>query len=203
MNDIEMELWIERQQGLQAMYQDRVANPNRVKTMEEDISEQMVVAQKSMSATKYGNPYTEIGYNPAASNLGKVIGILNKTELFIGMIGAAALAITGPGFFVGLIEAAFTAWFYKIIESWVKILDMEALLSNSDRAMLVALVAETKSLANRVKKYDDWKDVPPGLKREIRDNVKRNYVAKNRMAIAVEKAKATYQQKAKALGIRI
>jgi hypothetical protein len=197
MNEIDMELWMAQQEGLQAMYQERVANPNRVKTMEEDLAEQMVVAQKAMAG--YSNRNTrdaaKFGYDVQVSDFGKIISILNRTQAYISYIGETLAILSGGGVLAGIIGAGITTFFFHMIDGWAKILDIEALLSPLDRREIEALVSESKSLSDQIKNYEHWDDVPPGLKKKLKDYIARTYVAKNNMAAAVEKAKAVYSKK--------
>lgn len=208
MDDIEMELWMARQEGLQAMYQERVANPNRVKTMEEDLAEQMVVAQKAMDFSpqqKYSfQPLTmeqdlyrsqsiksqqaaKYGYDPVSSDKAKILKTVANVLFFIGRIENIILAITVIGIPVAWIQNKIYKYLFNIADNWAKILDIRELLAPADRREVENLFEESNTLTTKMKRYQNYSDMPPALQQEIQAYLKDNYAATNNMKAALHK----------------
>lgn len=200
-NDIDIEIWMAHQAGMNDMYQDRVksqkvigefdaANPAQKSinmnnqfipmTMEQDISQRQALAQKADAA--------KFGYDPQVSTSAQVISFINKVNFLLGII--ASLFATPLGMVVGV---ALNLMLYKAIEGWTQILDVKGLLGPSDQREILSLIGEQKAIANEVKKYEDYASMPKDLKKRLEMMINKQYAMKNNMQLALKKVKDTYK----------
>ena len=175
-----MELWMARQEGLQEMYQNRVANPNRVKTMEEDIEEQTQIAQKSMSIRKSKTLSTQqdiSGYKSLVQKTNQITAAKFRVEkddesdhLWKQYVLSSALKIISGCIMI------FTSWTWvtipiaasiffisKIIDTLLKATEIDYLFSTIDTQKIAKIMADGNKHKAELSKYKTWAEVPVDL----------------------------------------
>lgn len=215
MSDIDIDLWMAQQSGLNDMYRSRVEN-NSIKTIDDDLgdwNEEDFTALKSINlrlpnsfqpmtmeqdinrryASLKAQEAAKFGYNPAASGGAKILSLITKVEYVIQKIMVIATAMTIVGIPIALLTNVIIKALFNMTENWVKILDIRGLVSSADRQELMALVDQSKDLQREIKKYPTYKDMPEDVQDSIRKYVKANYVAANNMKEALAKVKDAYK----------
>lgn len=205
-SDINIELWMAHQAGMNDMYQDRVKSKKAIsefdsnnpaqksmnfsntfmpRTMEQDIALREYAAQKSEAA--------KFGYNPVNPVLDVAQGV-NKAFYILSLISVGISALTtswlpGAGVFVGVVGGGFSIGFYKLIQWWIKAADMAYLVGKADKAELMNIVGEAKKLKTEMDQYDNFAQMPKDLQKKIYQNINKQYVATNKMKDALMKIK--------------
>lgn len=139
----------------------------------------------------------KFGFNPKVDMNAQILSFINKANFIVGgiqVILAGIMAALGtsslPALGAVAIAGGIVYSIYKIGEQLVKILEMRGLLADSDQKELMMLVSDSKELSAKLKQYKTYGDIPDDLQNELKDYVKRTYIATNQMKDALRKIRS-------------